>query len=1005
MTGLFDALQRQRRAIALVAAGLLVLGAFAAVRLPASILPEVTFPRITVIADSGELPSEAMLRAVTRPLEESIRRVPGVDEVRSTTSRGSAEINLDCTWQTDMNLTLQRVQAQIEAARPELPAGTTLDARLMTPMLFPVIGFSLTSDVQSQARLRDAAIMLVKPELSRLPGVAEVVVQGGRKLEARVTLDPAALQSRGLDAAGVADAIRSSASLTSVGLLEANSQLYMGLTDGRPADLAALAALPIPVNGGATVPLSELGKIQLEEAPEYTRYQAADRAAVLINVLRQPSASAVALSLAAHEWFAANRARLPAGTRVETYYDQSDLVRASAGSVRDALIVGALLAVFVVILFLQSLRLGLAGALVLPGSIAITLIALRLGHQSLNMMTLGGIAAAVGLVLDDAIVVVEHLAERLSAPGGSTRSQAMAELLPSLVGSSLCTLVMFAPFVLLDGVTGAFFRVLALAMALMLAASLLLCITVVPLLVAPTGNGTHATKPHAAADWLKRALATMFRYRWAGLAAAVACVAIAVPLQATLGSGFLPEMDEGSLIMDYNAPPGTALGETDRMLREVERTISAVPEIASWSRRTGDQLGFFITEPNRGDYVLRLRAKRTRSAEEVADGLRAQIEASQPALQIEFGQLVEDVIGDLTSNPQPIEIRVFCEDRALAEAKAQDVASLVSRVRGVVDVKDGVVVSGPNVTLTPAPAAARAGLDASSLARAVEPAIAGVRVGEIVRGARAWDVRVTLPQGSGLNGDAILSALQVPTGPGRRMRLGDLATLRTDPGETEITRDNLRTMVSVTARLSGRDLGSAMHEIQRRLRTELALPASVTVQYGGLWAQQQSSFRGLVAVLLGVVALVLLVLLLAFRSWSAVAAVMLVAAASLLGVFAALHVGQATFNISSFVGAIMTVGIVSENAYFLLAAYRSAVQRGVARAEAAIVASTRRARPILMTTFAGIAALAPLALGIGSGATLLQPLAIAVVGGFCASAVLLLVVLPSLLVTFGVELE
>ena len=1004
MTGLFDSLIRQRRAIALVAAGLLVLGAGAAVRLPTSILPEVTFPRITVIANSGELPSEAMLRAVTRPLEESIRRVPGVAEVRSTTSRGSAEINLDCTWQTDMNLTLQRVQAQIEAARTELPAGTTLDARLMTPTLFPVIGFSLTSDVQSQARLRDAAIMLVKPELSRLPGVAEVVVQGGRRLEARVELDPAALQARGLDAAGVADVIRSSASLASVGLLEANSQLYLGLSDGRPADLAALAALPIPVSGGTTVSLADLGTVRLEEAPEFTRYQAADHAAVLINILPQPSASAVSLSQAAHEWFKVNRARLPAGTRVETFYDQSDLVRASAESVRDALVVGALLAILVVILFLQSLRLGLAGALVLPGSIAITLIALRLGHQSLNMMTLGGIAAAVGLVLDDAIVVVEHLAERLSAPGGSTRSQAMAELLPSLVGSSLCTLVMFAPFVLLDGVTGAFFRVLALAMALMLAASLLLCITVVPLLVSATGSAAHS-RPHAAAGFLERALAMTFRYRWAGLAVVAACMAIAVPLQATLGSGFLPEMDEGSLIMDYNAPPGTALGETDRMLREIERKISAVPEIASWSRRTGDQLGFFITEPNRGDYVLRLRAKRTRSAEDVADDLRAQIEASQPALQIEFGQLVEDVIGDLTSNPQPIEVRVFCEDRSLAESKAQSLAQLLSRIRGVVDVKDGVVVSGPNVTLTPAPAAARAGLDASALARAVEPAIAGVRVGEIVRGARAWDVRVTLPRTLGLNGNAILSALEVPTGPGRRMRLGDLATLRTDPGETEITRDNLRTMVSVTARLSGRDMGSAMTEIQRRIRHELALPPNVTVQYGGLWAQQQSSFRGLVAVLLGVVALVALVLLLAFRSWSALAAVLLVAASSLVGVFAALHLGQVTFNISSFVGAIMTVGIVSENAYFLLAAYGSYRRQGAARAEAARAASTRRARPILMTTFAGIAALAPLALGIGSGATLLQPLAIAVVGGFCASAVLLLLVLPSLLVSFGVELE
>ncbi len=605
-------------------------------------------------------------------------------------------------------------------------------------------------------------------------------------------------------------------------------------------------------------------------------------------------------------------------------------------------------------------------------------------------------------MLDDAIVVVEHLATRSSGPAARPRSQAMAEIMPALCGSSLCTLAMFLPFAMLGGVTGAFFRVLALAMALMLGGSLLLCVTLVPLVSpsshapAPAGEPVRA-KPHP----FQRALGFTTSRAWVGFAVVAACVALAVPLQLTLGTGFLPDMDEGSLILDYAAPPGTSLTESDRILQDVERELTATPEIASWSRRTGEQLGFFITEPNLGDYVLRLKARRRRGAEAIADDLRLRIEAAQPALRIEFGQLVEDVIGDLTTTPQPIEVRILCEDRQVAESKAIEAAALLARIRGVVDVKSGVVVSGPNVTIVPGPGAARAGLDATSLARAVAPAVAGVEVGEIVRGARAWPVRVTLPPPAGLSGSAALAAVAIPTGPGLRARLGDLATLRTDPGETEIARDNLRTLVSVTARLSGRDLGSAMLEVQRRLDRGLALPADATIQYAGMWAEQRSSFRGLVAVLAAVTALMAIILLIAFRSWGALAAVLLVIASALVGVFAALHLGGATFNISSFVGAIMTVGIVSENAYFLVASYQAARADGRSARDAALAAATRRARPVLMTTAAGLAALAPLALGLGSGATLLRPLAIAVIGGFCASAPLLLLVLPALLARLG----
>jgi heavy metal efflux system protein len=1003
VTGFFLFLRAQRRALLAALAVAVALGAWLTSRMPAAILPEVTFPRVKVIAESGERPGEEMLRAVTRPLEASLRRVPDLREMRSTTSRGSAEINLDCAWGTDMDRALQRVQAQIDAVRGRLPDGTSIEAQLMNPVLFPVYGFSLTSRTRSLAELRDLAVMSLQPELSRLPGVSQVVVQGGDQLEARVTLDPRELEGRGLDAAAVAEAVGRASTIETVGLLDANRQLYLGIADARPPDLGALAAVPIPVAGAPPVPLGRLGTIALVPATQFTRYVARGRDAVLVSLLRQPSASTLDLSREAQRWFHDHPGALPSDVRAETFYYQADLVRASVGSARDSLLVGAFMAILIVLLFLRRLRHSLAAALVLPLSIGLTLLGLSLTGQSLNLMTLGGIAAAVGLVLDDGIVVVEHLEHELRAGGDRLRvARSMGRILPTLVGSSLCTIAIFVPFMFLGGLAGAFFRVLALAMALMLTSSLLVCVTLLPVFVERerAGAPADAAAPRAARP-PGRLLRYVTRHAWVAVVPPLLLLAAIPVLQAGVGSGFLPEMDEGALILDYVTPPGTSVAETDRMLREVEAGLGSVPEIAAWSRRTGDQLGFFITEPNTGDYVLRLREHRRRSGEQIAGALRERIALTQPAIEVEFGQLIEDVIGDLTTSPQPIEVRIYGEDRRLIERRAREAAELIAKVRGVVDVKSGVVVSGPNLAVVPGPLAQRAGLGAAELARATEPYLQGLVAGHIQRGARSWPVRVTLPRESTGPGPAAFGAARVPVPDGRWVRLADAATLRVEPGETEIVRDDQRTVVDVTARLSGRDLGSGMAEIQRTLRRNLPLGPGVSLRYAGQWAEQQSSFRGLGMVLLAATAAVLLVLLLWFRSWRRTAMVILVAAASLAGVFVALRLTGATFNVASFVGAIMVVGIVGENAFFLVAEHERGLAAGATPAAAAAAAAQRRTRPVVMTTVAGVAALSPLAFGVGSGAALLRPLAIAVVGGFTVSAALLLLVLPALLAHGG----
>src|SRR5262245_19957655 len=536
----FETVHAQRRAVLFAFGVLLVLGTWSAIHAPAAILPEVTFPRITVIADAGELPAEQVLREVTRPLESSVRKVPGLRELRTTTSRGAMEMHVDCTWQTPMDLTLQRVQASLDAARAVLPAGTTVDARLMSPALFPVLTYSLSSPSRSLAELRDLATFELQPELARLPGCAEVVVQGGRRYEARVTLDPHLLQARGLDAATVAATLERSTRLESVGLLETNRELYLGLADDRPGDLDALGRLTIALADGTHTPLSALGEVKLAEAPEYTRYRTGGAEAVHVNLLRQPSASTVTLERAAREWFRTHRHELPPDVQGQVIYDQSLLVRDSIAGARDALFVGTLAEILIVMLFLGSLRLGLTRALVLPGAIAITLVVLRLAGHGLDMMTLGGIAASIGLVADDAIVVVEYLAHRSDVP----LAAALAELVPGMLASSGCTLAIFLPFVWLGGVAGAFYRVLALTMALMLAASFLLCFTIVPQFVAVAAKETAGSRVarlrESISPWFGAGARAFIRRPWLAALAVVAAAALAAGLGMALGTGFLP---------------------------------------------------------------------------------------------------------------------------------------------------------------------------------------------------------------------------------------------------------------------------------------------------------------------------------------------------------------------------------------------------------------------------------------------------------------------------------
>ncbi len=982
-------------------------GIYAAARLPASIFPSVTFPIVKVIADAGEEPAARMMPTVTRPLEEAILRVPGIRVVRSITSRGSTEISAEFAWGTDMEVALQRAHAETQRIRPDLPADTRIDVEWMNTAIFPIQGYALTSTTRSQAELLALAEFTLKPALIRIAGVSEVQIQGGRKREFQVWLDPERLAARRLAVGDVVDAIHQNHDVLSAGLTEQNHELYLTLVDGRVENVDGLSRLAVPVADGPPATVGDLGEVRVADEVSYIRTTADGVPAVLVNLIRQPSANTVAIAASVRRLLLDQPELLPADVRWTTFYDQAQFVTDSLRGTRDAILIGVVLAGLVLLVFLRDLRLTIIAVLAIPVTVAIVGLALGITGQTINLMTLAGVAAAIGLIADDAIVVVENIERHRSENRSADPAESgLRELLPALVGSSLSTTVILLPFALLAGVVGAFFKPLALTMALALGVSFLIAALVVPVTIGRLGVGPRraaATRPEGRAHpwrflgWYERTVAACIRRGGVTATALGAGIAIMLVLYRGIGTDFLPAMDEGAIILDYWTPPGTSLTDTDAMLAEAEKIIRTLPDVTSYSRRTGAQLGFFITEPNRGDYVISLKPPgQRRGVEAVMEELRTRIQAAEPAINTDFGQLLEDDIGDLTGGvPQPIDIKVFGTDPALLETTARQIAHILDSVPGVEDAFDGIVIAGPALDIrVNSLAAARYGLTTDAIHAAVEPAVTGTVVDQLGIGDRMYDLRVftRLPAGRPLSELAVRAG----SAPGALIPLSTLASVSTGPPEAEINRENLRTFIGVTARLSGRDLGSTIAAIRRRIAAEVRLAAGMSIQYGGQYEQQQKSFRELFFVLLGSLVLVSLVVLFEFGDWRAPVVTSACAIAVLAGVLLALMLTRMTLNISSYVGAIMMVGIVGENAIFVIHEGRLELARGTPVETAWARASRRRLRPVAMTILATAFALAPLAIALGHGSQLMQPLAIAVIGGFGLSGPVVLLVLPAL---------
>ena len=1033
---------RHSRSIIVLTITLAILGTYLAFTIPVSVFPDTNFPRILIGVDNGVMPIDQMMVTVTRPLEEAVNSVPGLQEVRSVTSRGSAEIDLFFHWNVDMFQTLQYVNAALSNAQRDLPATAKVQAHRMTFASFPVLGYSLTSTTVSQTRLWEMATYEIKPRLNRLDGVAQVIVQGGQEPEFHIIPDPAKLLQASVTIPDLLEAVRRTNLIDSPGLLERNHQLYLGLISGQVRDPQQIASIVVKTTAaGVPVRLGDVAKVDQGVRPLYTIVTANGKPGVLLNINRQPESNTVQVADEVHAEIESLRKALPPSVEIRPFYDQSEIVTQSIASVRDAILIGLLLASIILVIFLRDWGTSVVAGLVIPVTIAVTFIALKIMGQSFNLMTLGGLAAAVGLVIDDAIVVVENIV--LHRDAGQTRlaaiHSALGEITVPLIGSTITPIVVFLPLISIAGVTGTFFRALAVTMSVSLLTSLVLALSWTPALSqflikksrgksgqanANSADNQPETKASDSPEsenaalrrlmkveeesmggffrkvvafherWLRRALE---RPRWLAIFSLVLIV-LAYVCYHFSGSDLLPEMDEGGFVLDYIMPAGSSLAETNRVVSHIEKILRDTPEVENTSRRTGLQLGLAaVTEANTGDISVKLKVSRKRDIEEVIADVREKIKSEEPAIDVEFIQVLQDMINDLTGEPQPVEVKLFSQDSAALEQWAPKVADAIAKNKGVVDVLNGIdnTISGPAVMFQIDPlVAARAGFTAEEVALDASALLEGEpSTIPVVTQDRTYTVRVRFPEVNRASLEAMRDTLLVSS-TGKTATLGSLATMTEMPGQTEIRRENLLRDVVVSARLEGVDLGTGIASVKKSIE-QLHLPSSVRVVYGGTYQVQQQSFRDLVLVLVLAVALVFIVLLFEFRSFAAPLAILTSALISTCGVFLALFITRTTFNISSFMGMIMVIGIVAKNGILLLDAEQKFTRAGFSLEEAVIQAGRRRLRPIVMTALAAVAGMLPLAFAMGAGSQMLKPLAVAVIGGVTISMVLSLIITPA----------
>lgn len=986
---------------------LIILGGFFAYsKMQTSLFPEITFPKIKIIADAGQQPIDKMMITVTKPLENAIKKVQDLKTVRSITSRGSCEIAAFMDWNSDIDLGKERIESKINQIKNDLPPNVQITVEKMNPSILPVIGYAIEGKGRSPIELKKIATLTIKPFLSQIEGVSEIRIIGGKEKEYWLALDFDKMAARGISPNAITQVMSATNFIKSNGYLSDYRYLYLTITDAQVDKKEALENLVISNNGKGIVTLKEVASVTIREAKEYIKINANGKESLLIAVLKQPNANLITLSEEMQDKLIALKKMLPKDIVVTPFYEQATFVNDAVKSVSDSLLIGLLLAIIVAVLFLKSAKASATLLITIPVTLGLTLLVLYLTGQTFNIMTLGALAAALGLIIDDAIVVVEQIhrthEENPNEPTVALLQKAIDYLFPAMLGSSISTIVIFVPFILMSGVAGSYFKVLTNTMLITLICSFFVTWLLLPVIYLLLSKKETVqveavqTKPNYKVKnqtwvsyFIERPLISLV---FCGLL--LLSVFIILP---NLETGFLPDMDEGSLVLDYESPPGTSLEETDRMLKDVEKLIIKTPEVAAYSRRTGTQMGFFITEPNRGDYLIQLKKSRTKSSSDVIDILRKKIEASQPALRIDFGQVIGDMLGDLMTSVFPIEVKIYGSNQKELQKISKKVALIIDKVKGTADVFNGIVYTGPTVSMTPNyRQLAQFGITPADLQFQMQTALEGNVVGSLLENERTTPVRLIYAN-SEKRSLADIKKLKVFLPNGNVIPITNLVTITAKKGDSEIERENLQMMCVVTGRLNNRDLGSVMLDIQEQVSKNITLPNSYYIAYGGAYKEQQKSFQELLLILIASSLLVFGVILFLYRDFRVAFVILLLSVLGISGCYLLLFITKTPLNVGSYTGIIMIVGIISENAIFTFLQFRETFKVTNDIKKSLIYSISTRLRPKLMTALGAIIALLPLAIGIGTGSELHQPLAIAVIGGFIVALPLLLIVLPSLL--------
>ena len=980
---------------------LLMGGVFSYSHIKSSLFPQITFPKIKIIAEAGEQPIDQMTVAVTRPLENAVKQIPDLELLKSTTSRGSCEISAFMNWNANIDLSQQQIEAKINEIKNQLPPNTAITVEKMNPSILPVMGYSLNSTSMSPIALKQLALHTIKPFLSQVNGVSDIRIIGGEDKEFWAVLNQQKMTQLGLNPNSIQTALNQTNFIKSNGYSADYNFLYLTLTDAQIRTLEDLRNIVVKNDGTRIVYFRDIADIQVHRAKQYIKVNANGTESILIAVVQQPNANVVDLATAMELKIAELQKTLPKDVVLKPYYVQADFVNSSIKSVTDALLIGLVLAIIVAILFLKSWKASATILITIPVTICLTMVILYATGATFNIMTLGAIAAAIGLIIDDAIVIVEQIHrthEEFPEENSKTLVQkAVNYLLKAMIGSSLSTIVIFLPFMLMSGVAGAYFKVMTNTMIITLVSSFFVTWLLLPVIYLFLTKKDTPKKEKVHHEVKERKWVGFFIRKpilsYVFMALLIIITAFIIP---NISTGFLPDMDEGSIVLDYNSPPGTSLQETDRELREVEKIIKANPDVEAYSRRTGTQMGFFITEPNRGDYLIQLKKNRTKNTAEVTDELRKKIEATGLPLTVDFGQVITDMLGDLMSSVQPIEVKVFGTDIKLIQKYSQQISKIVEKVPGTADVFDGIIIAGPSIEIKPNfGILAQYQISPQDFQYQTQTILAGNIVGELFDQNQFTPIRILYNNKSNASLQEIQNSLiSLPNG--QLKPLKEFATVNVLAGSAEVERENLQNVGLVTARLDNGDLGGTIKKIQTEINKNIKLPVGYSVSYGGAYAEQQKSFSELLLILFVSSLLVFSTILFLFRNIKVAFLIVLVSVLGISGSFILLFLTGTPLNVGSYTGLIMMVGIIGENAIFTYLQFEETLEKKT-KEQALIYAISTRLRPKLMTALGAIIALMPLALGIGTGAQMHQPLAIAVIGGFIVALPLLLIVFPSLL--------